>query len=797
MLSNPSSSQLQRQRQHRRQRSTPAAFEVPKIPLLPASPLQRNGSHRRGLSLDQRSPRKTHFTPGEQQGNGKVSITNIGLQQQDQHIVRETQQHRPNRPGQPQGQPVFQQNTVEAQGNAFLPDPFIDQQFHSGSGSLNDTLYTNSPIAPNSDSGNQLSFEAQLQMYMPHSASGYLNDGLGLEFDNVINNGKMQRSQSAMALSGTAGFELAHKRRGSVQSERGWQNDRPLTPPSRNSTSYFPVTPDQTSMKRASNGACYSPVRQLSPTRQKSKLSKSFQPGEHQQSLSLDNIFEGTVCHSPIRELPSPPNTAALQSSSTFDSRSSEGTQLSSFSSMAPELRIEDFGYESSQHSTTSHTLSPNPSSYNPSPNIAPLPTFANLRIRTSISEPRNVLVPSSAASVASTSSSPVKAPMSPKSTMIADLNLEIGVDASIEETGITLEDISAFIEGPDPNDGKYVCRYSSCNKRFGRKENIKSHVQTHLGDRQYRCNHCQKCFVRGHDLKRHAKIHSGVKPYPCLCGMSFARHDALTRHRQRGMCVGAFDGVVKKQIKRGRPKKKKELEERLDKAQKTRQRAIEKAYPSSVSGSSESSYAFSPEPLSDNISIRGSSPFDNFQPLPHDSFGLPPDAFSFTPPASPGYSTGNPSSPSRATASQCQSQTHTPAPSVVSSPRRRPVKTIPEEPSKPNVPVQDKNPSQGVEQYSSPPELDLSSSPPAECKFFDFECGSGMESGQSTQNNGFDELPSQHKLDNMLEPDDLLGQFDTNAYFGEPLNFEDPFNIGDTLAPADMNAIDAILNAI
>ncbi|KAF8444310.1 hypothetical protein BGX38DRAFT_1095206, partial [Terfezia claveryi] len=109
------------------------------------------------------------------------------------------------------------------------------------------------------------------------------------------------------------------------------------------------------------------------------------------------------------------------------------------------------------------------------------------------------------------------------------------------------MEEIASFIDGPEPSDGKWVCLYEGCAKRFGRKENIKSHVQTHLGDRQFKCLVCKKCFVRQHDLKRHSKIHTGVKPYPCLCGNSFARHDALTRHRQRGMCIGAFEGVVRK----------------------------------------------------------------------------------------------------------------------------------------------------------------------------------------------------------------------------------------------------------
>ena len=257
-------------------------------------------------------------------------------------------------------------------------------------------------------------------------------------------------------------------------------------------------------------------------------------------------------------------------------------------------------------------------------------------------------------------SASPGRPALSPRRMSISDLHLEPGIEASIEETNVTLDDIAQYIEGPDAIDNKWVCKFDDCNKKFGRKENIKSHVQTHLGDRQFRCDHCKKCFVRGHDLKRHAKIHTGSKPYPCLCGNSFARHDALTRHRQRGMCIGAFDGVVKKVIKRGRPRKHRpEMDDRLDKASRTRQRAAggpHSQYASSASSCSISSWGSPPTEIMDNLSIRGSSPFESmglFGMPQHNTLGMdqmmgfPPETFTFTPPHSPGYSTGNKPSPS------------------------------------------------------------------------------------------------------------------------------------------------------
>ncbi|KAK4951143.1 Metallothionein expression activator [Elasticomyces elasticus] len=277
------------------------------------------------------------------------------------------------------------------------------------------------------------------------------------------------------------------------------------------------------------------------------------------------------------------------------------------------------------------------------------------------------------------TPSSPTRPSLSPRRMSISDLNLEPGISASIKETDISLDDIAQFIEGPDSSDNKWTCIFEGCNKRFGRKENIKSHVQTHLGDRQFKCDHCQKCFVRGHDLKRHAKIHTGNKAYACLCGNAFARHDALTRHRQRGMCIGAFEGIVRKEIKRGRPRKHRpEMDDRLDKASRTRQHghvtsgtessiSYNDLYTSSALSCSTSSWGSPPAQTMDNLSMH-SDPFGpstayeetlNLFGLSSQELDINPttglatiqqvnlgDMYSFTPPHSPGYSTGNKPSP-------------------------------------------------------------------------------------------------------------------------------------------------------
>ncbi|KAI5285786.1 Metallothionein expression activator [Ascosphaera aggregata] len=275
----------------------------------------------------------------------------------------------------------------------------------------------------------------------------------------------------------------------------------------------------------------------------------------------------------------------------------------------------------------------------------------------------------------ASSSSSATKSLFTARAMSIKDLKLDSCIDASIESTGITLDDIAAYVKEPDSKDRKseggkkWTCIYPGCGKQFGRKENIKSHIQTHLGDRQFKCNHCNKCFVRGHDLKRHAKIHTGLKPYPCECGNSFARHDALTRHKQRGMCSGAIRPPAPRTVKRGRPRTKNvgpasrpHLAERVEKAQMTREKIQGQNDNSSIAGGSVSqgggyssagelsssastisSVSASP-PVSAKLSRHGNNISGQVvrldgeqQCLSGDGVGLPPGVFTFTPPTSPG----------------------------------------------------------------------------------------------------------------------------------------------------------------
>src|SRR6478609_8776490 len=97
MLSNPSGLHA-RQKQHRRQNSTPTAFEGVKIPNLPTT--QRQSAHRRGLSLDIRRQQSSSTaspttTSTRQKYMVSTNTNSTGLANHPQHnVLREAQQQR-------------------------------------------------------------------------------------------------------------------------------------------------------------------------------------------------------------------------------------------------------------------------------------------------------------------------------------------------------------------------------------------------------------------------------------------------------------------------------------------------------------------------------------------------------------------------------------------------------------------------------------------------------------------------------------------------------------------------------
>lgn len=510
MLSTNSSSGIQRRRTaHRRQNSTPAAFDPPKVRQLPAN-IQQRRHQRSGMSLDLRGlnletasmsgpgsipeqiyPGTVNTQPFKQE-DSTVSITNLG--QQPQHTMQVAQMHSQPQPG---SQDAFMRSPVQTS----LPSPRTPRR------TLRQRSLQQPPASPP-----KAPSERELKELREHIQSVY--GSYGQVFINIL------------------------------------------------------PTPTATPQKAS----------QL-------------------------------PSHEPLESAAIPPN---LTDMADINLEPTSGAMTFDFEN--PDL---DMGYESSSYYTTSDALSPSPIS---SPHQRSVQSFLE-GIEEHPSQEMAFSQPPPLFPSTSTSMQLDELPLSVNSLSRPSLLPELEIDATLEYTGISPEEVQRYISEQDPVTNKWTCLYPDCGKIFGRRENIRSHVQTHLGDRQYKCNGCGKCFVRQHDLKRHAKIHTGNKPYKCPCGAGFARQDALTRHRQRGMCVGGFPDAVRRQAKRGRPKKHRpEMEDRIEKANKTR-RALASAS-SSVSAGSPPSDPRSPQSLDDILQA---------EPLPR----MLPETASFNDPIS------------------------------------------------------------------------------------------------------------------------------------------------------------------
>ncbi|KAL8700551.1 MAG: hypothetical protein Q9224_000915 [Gallowayella concinna] len=378
---------------------------------------------------------------------------------------------------------------------------------------------------------------------------------------------------------------------------------RPRTPPQQFSFAQFPMTPDTSPHTINSMGKEMLRCRTAdsSPTRSTFYLGSTnacMDPAETMRRTTSYPDNKSSLEAELHRMLnctgPSPPPSAGLVPPPSF-------SQFPDISTLNMDFAAKGSEYDSSHYSPMSNALSPLMSSFESSPEMTNMSLFENMSTLPDLS------LPACAEGLPMLDSNPslgaYLSPAKERSHRRTHSEATVDIDGINEETGVTEDEISAYILGP-LQENKYMCVYEGCQKLFGRKENIRSHVQTHLGDRQWRCNHCQKRFVRQHDLKRHSKIHTGQKPHLCPCGNGFARHDALTRHRQRNTCIGGFgvaEGMPQSPTKRGRPKKRPDMESRRDKAARTRERALEKATSSSVSGSSDLS-APSPEMFFDEL---------------------------------------------------------------------------------------------------------------------------------------------------------------------------------------------------
>ena len=526
---------------------------------------------------------------------------------------------------------------------------------------------------------------------------------------------------------------------------------------------YFPLTPQETPHDRMIK---HEQIPQRFLDTYDTSMEETIKPRSNQRARG---VFDDMKKAAEMQSIPSPPRTGPMTTPSTFDSAPMPTGNFMNMSNMNLDFMKSENQYGGSPHSQTSN-LSP-AMSYHSSPEITQMAMFGDPFLNRPTLDASQMSYPELTSHGLPTS--PTHSSHR-RSESVSSIN----PDESITETGITIDDIASFISGPDPSDGKWICLFPDCKKKFGRKENIKSHVQTHLGDRQFQCPHCKKCFVRQHDLKRHAKIHSGVKPYPCQCGNSFARHDALTRHRQRGMCIGAFEGVVKKTVKRGRPRKNRpDDEERLNKSSRTRTKNKAMSSGSSTTDCSESNGGQSPR---SDAGVLDDKPFGDYE-YPQNVMERNNSQYS---------QHHSPTDNNCVSPQAIQSQTaHSPSAFSHHSQSHR--GSISE-----HLPSHPPSPAKSIHSYHSPPGLCESSSSPAPSNHY-YDLESGSQHGENIQMNmtGMAAI-SEHDDEMFLEafaaasngslttlerdPDLLMGKFDDafNNTAGDDLfrNNEDVF---------------------
>ncbi|KAJ9476892.1 Zinc-responsive transcriptional regulator ZAP1 [Pseudozyma hubeiensis] len=102
---------------------------------------------------------------------------------------------------------------------------------------------------------------------------------------------------------------------------------------------------------------------------------------------------------------------------------------------------------------------------------------------------------------------------------------------------------LTDHIETAHVGSGKaeYECRWIGCprhasGQKFSQKQKVLRHLQTHTGDRPFKCTQCGKRFSEQNTLAQHIRTHTLERPYVCDhpgCGKAFSVAGSLTIHKR------------------------------------------------------------------------------------------------------------------------------------------------------------------------------------------------------------------------------------------------------------------------
>ncbi|XP_072948458.1 uncharacterized protein [Epargyreus clarus] len=91
-----------------------------------------------------------------------------------------------------------------------------------------------------------------------------------------------------------------------------------------------------------------------------------------------------------------------------------------------------------------------------------------------------------------------------------------------------------------------YSCNI--CSERFDERNQLHSHMRTHVGSKEFRCHVCARNFYSNYSLRRHIDWHKGIKRFSCeICNKKFAQKSELLRHNRR---IHDPNNIIREKVK-------------------------------------------------------------------------------------------------------------------------------------------------------------------------------------------------------------------------------------------------------